>query len=442
MANFLRYLAIFLFSSSLFAAEPGEIDLAGWVKNAEGTYTKAFSDSNGTSRVTLNNPPTGLSTTSTALVNTSKGVQSFDITKTADVDVSRVGKAMRGLAVLGGPVGLTLTAVSLVCELTTICNQAGQWMMEPAADPSTPNSYPATNGKWTAWNNRYVATPEAGCRDAERISQNVGASPPYIYHHIEQVNSTTYKCYATHNQTGGTFYASNTSSIAGCAPGYTVSGANCVKDGVVPVPVTASDWDSKESLLNDSRFVPELNEKGIALPTSGIPTLNADQKKRLGVDSEPTKDSQGNVTGRQETVTEIEAVDAGTSDKPGKVIIKETITKIQYDNNNTQVSSSTSTSYSSQPQTENKPQTFEIKFDEVPPVELPTHNVQATFTHTSWGNGSCPPDIPIALPYSGANFLIPTQPVCSTAEQINPFVLLLASIAGIYIVSGVRGGEK
>lgn len=27
-------------------------------------------------------------------------------------------------------------------------------------------------------------------------------------------------------------------------------------------------------------------------------------------------------------------------------------------------------------------------------------------------------------------------------EQTNPFVLLLASIAGIYIVSGVRGGEK
>lgn len=234
-----------------------------------------------------------------------------------------------------------------------------------------------------------------------------------------------------------------TPRMSGCAANYVLIGAQCVLQGnSEPRVPTATDWDSKQSLLNDSRFVPELNEKGIALPTSGIPTLSPDQKKRLGVDSEPTKDSQGNVTGRQETVTEIEAVDAGTSDKPGKVIIKETVTKIQYDNNNTQVSSSTSTSYSSQPQVDNKPQTFEIKFDEVPPAELPTHNVQATFSHTSWGNGSCPPDIPIALPYSGANFLIPTQPVCSTAEQINPFVLLLASIAGIYIVSGVRGGEK
>ena len=143
---------------------------------------------------------------------------------------------------------------------------------------------------------------------------------------------------------------------------YTKTGTTCTLNGnpAANVP-TAADWDSKQSLLNDSRFVPELNEKGIPLPTSGIPTLNADQKKRLGVESTSTKDAQGNVTGREETAT-----------------------KIQYDNNNTQISSNTSTSYSSQPQTENKPQTFEIKFDEVPPAELPTHNVQATFSSTSW----------------------------------------------------------
>lgn len=150
------------------------------------------------------------------MVQTSKGLQSFNITKTADVDVSRVGKAMRGLAVLGGPVGLTLTAVSLVCELTTICNQAGQWMMEPAADPSSPNSYPSVNGKWTAWGSRYVATPEAGCRDAERIQQNVGPTLQYQYDHIKQISSNTYKCFAKRISDGVSgFYASNTSQLPG-----------------------------------------------------------------------------------------------------------------------------------------------------------------------------------------------------------------------------------
>ena len=123
MANHYRLIWLFVFLPSLaLAAEPGEIDLAGWVKNTDGTYTKAFGDS----KVTLTSPPQGIKTTSTATVNTSKGLIPFEISKTANVDVSRVGKAVRGLAVAAGPVGMTLTAVSLVCELSNICNQAGQ----------------------------------------------------------------------------------------------------------------------------------------------------------------------------------------------------------------------------------------------------------------------------------------------------------------------------
>ncbi|MDO8334992.1 MAG: virulence factor TspB C-terminal domain-related protein [Nitrosomonas sp.] len=36
---------------------------------------------------------------------------------------------------------------------------------------------------------------------------------------------------------------------------------------------------------------------------------------------------------------------------------------------------------------------------------------------------------------------MPTQPVCDTAEMINPFTLLLASIISVYIIAGVRGGS-
>ena len=56
-------------------APVGFIDLAGWVKNADGTSTRAFSDGNGTTaRVTLTSAPKGITTTSTAVVQTSKGV--------------------------------------------------------------------------------------------------------------------------------------------------------------------------------------------------------------------------------------------------------------------------------------------------------------------------------------------------------------------------------
>ncbi|MBK9663341.1 MAG: hypothetical protein IPO71_10135 [Nitrosomonas sp.] len=190
-------------------------------------------------------------------------------------------------------------------------------------------------------------------------------------------------------------------------------------------------------MLNDQRFVPELNEKGADIPT-GVPTLTPNQKKQLGLDSVPTKDSSGNITGREDTTTEIEAVDAGTSDNPGRVIIKETKTTIKYDTNNTQISSTTNTSYSSQPQ-EKEPSQFTISFDTVPEATLPSYSVPNTFNSDSWGSGTCPPNIDVSL--TNHSFTIPTQPVCDTAEMINPFTLLLASIISVYIIAGVRGGS-
>ncbi|WP_177166139.1 hypothetical protein [Nitrosomonas ureae] len=56
------------------------------------------------------------------------------------------------------------------------------------------------------------------------------------------------------------------------------------------VPVTAENWDSKASQLNDDRFVPELINKGESVP-SGVSTLTPDQKKGLGFESKPTRDS-------------------------------------------------------------------------------------------------------------------------------------------------------
>ena len=68
MAYFLCILiAFFLFDSSVHA-EPvpvGAVDLAGWVKGADGTYSKAFTDGSGT-RANPNNAT--ITSTQNALV--------------------------------------------------------------------------------------------------------------------------------------------------------------------------------------------------------------------------------------------------------------------------------------------------------------------------------------------------------------------------------------
>ena len=422
------------------AAEVGTIDLAGWIKNPDGVYSRAFSDGNGTRSASGNT----LTSTSVATVNTSKGLVPFEITKTGSFDIPRIGKAIGKVAIASGPVGLTISTVSLICELSNICNQAGQWMAEGVDPyPNLPNSYPSSSGKWSGWTTNgqmtYYPTPETACGDPERIKQNCGATG-FVFDHIEATTqTTTYKCYCKRSSDNAVFYASNTNQLTGCSTQYTLSGTDCVKSGVTqPHVATANDWDSKATTLNDLRFIPELLEKAADLPT-GIPTLTPDQKKRLGVDSEPTKDAQGNITGRQETITEISAVDAGTSDKPGNVIIKETKTTIKYDTNNTQISTNTSTSYTNQPETV-KPTGFEIKFDEIGQATISNYNVPSTFNANSWGTGTCPPDIEISL--TNFTFSIPTSPICNFAEMIKPFVLMLASLLGVYIIAGVRGGSK
>lgn len=423
MAYIFSLLVLFLFSDSSFAAEPGVIDLAGWIKNENGTYTKAFNDPAGSSRVTLSSAPKGLSVTSTALVQTTKGITAMDIVKTANVNTARLGSAMVGLAKKAGPVGLTLTAATLVCELTNICNQAGSWFTTQVETLPNPDT-----DLWI-------------CSHSTTMQGTINQCKANYY----ACNSPNRLCSEDAVVEGGYGYKFKMSQksdgfVNGYADMYRLTKWVPSPTGT-PTPTTDTDWNNAAPKLNDDRVTPHLIEADEPLPTDGVPTLTPDQKKRLGLDSVPTKDSSGNITGREDTTTEIEAVDAGTSDNPGRVIIKETKTTVKYDNSNTQISSTTNTSYTSQPQPDQKQQSFEIKFDEVPAAELPVHNVQATFNSTSWGNGTCPPDIPIDISYYPVNLVIPTAPICDTAEKINPFVLLLASIAGIYIVSGVRSTE-
>ncbi|MER0169621.1 MAG: hypothetical protein DU489_03240 [Nitrosomonas sp.] len=355
MANFYRLIPffLFLFPSVSFAsvwagpgpAPVGWINLAGWIKNADGTNTRAFSDGNGTTaRVTLTSAPKGITTTSTALVQTSKGITAMDIVKTANVNTARLGSGMVALAKKAGPLGMTLTAASLVCELTSICNDAGNWVFNNPfsnADdypPTTPVGFYIAGGR----NGTQSASQSQSCKQLAGLdlANSKTTSEGAICKEFYPDGVTLWRNVAVYWVGAGS-----------CPTHYTLTGSSCVlNESAAGGAPSSTDWDSAATKLNDDRVTPHLIDAGESVPTDSVPTLTAGQKKGLGLDSVPTKDSSGNVTGREDTTTEIEAVDAGTADNPGAVIIKETKTTVKYDNSNTQISSTTNTSYTNQPE--------------------------------------------------------------------------------------------
>jgi len=435
MAHYHRliFLLCCLYPSITFAtlgSGVGEINLAGWIKQTDGTYAKAFTNADGTgSKVTLTSAPKGITTTSTALVQTSKGAIGMDIEKTVNVATSRLGPTVAAFAKKAGPLGMAVTAASLVCELTNICNQAGQWIL--GADPGLsgfPTSTPVY--KWAGYNGAYFPDPYTACNSPAYLTYRgaVSASP-------SMVTETNYDCGF---KTSSGYHVDGWSGrISGCADNYVLTGSTCTLQGNPdPKPPAATDWDNAASKLNDDRFTPHLIDAGESVPTDAVPTLTPGQKRDLGKDVEPTKDSSGNITGRKETTTAAEVVDNGTADKPGSVIIKETKVTNYYDNSNTLINSETSTSYTNQP-TKEEPSPITVSFDTVPEAKLNTYNVPNTYAATSWGSGSCPPDIDVVL--TNFSFVIPTEPICDFAEMIKPFVLLLGTLSSLFIISGTRG---
>ncbi|MBV6446695.1 virulence factor TspB C-terminal domain-related protein [Nitrosomonas sp.] len=427
MAHYHRliFLLCCLYPSITFATlgnGVGEINLGGWIKQADGTYAKAFTNPDGTSStVKLTSAPKGITGTSTALVQTSKGTIGMDIQKTVNVATSRLGPAVVAFAKKAGPLGMALTAASLVCDLTTICNHNGVWQI--AQYPPLTDQYRSMIG-WTVNSTNY---PDKNLDQALCASTPNCSSYTFDYSVLKVV---------TGHVTGNLpkYYVPT-----GALVGYVT--VTSIGTYVTPSPssysnATDSDWTAKQSLLNDDRFTPHLIDAGESVPTDAVPTLTPGQKRDLGKDVEPTKDSSGNITGRKETTTAAEVVDNGTADKPGSVIIKETKVTNYYDNSNTLINSETSTSYTNQPD-KTEPSPITISFDTVPEATLPTYNVPNTFTQTSWGIGVCPPDIDVVL--TNFSFVIPTAPFCNFAEMINPFVLLLGSLSSAFIISGTRG---
>jgi len=442
MVNFYR---IVLFTLSLYSplcfsavwtgdgpAPPGYIDLAGFIKDERGVYSRAFTPDLPTRSTPDNNT---VRTTSHPVIQTSKGAQTFDVTRSATVDVARVGKAFAKFAIASGPVGMALNIAQLACDLSSICNQAGQWMMNAPYDPTL---YPdqtasiesfCTSGICSGANDTRAGSASQSCKTAAEVKQFWGSGKKGI-----AISATS--CEVRDSSTNSVVLTSPITKVAGCPPLYVPSGSVCQFTGNNDsAPATQADWDSKESQLNDARFVPELVSKGADVPVN-VPTIVGTPSKVLSDETTPTKDPQGNVTGSRRTTTTGELSDGASADHPSGGSYQEKTTVINYDINNTVINSTTTTTTQQQPEK----QSFEIKFDEVPPATAQTYEVPNTFASTSWGTGQCPPDVQVNT--KNVDFAIPTQPICDTATMVNPFMLMLSTLIGIYIIAGVRGGAN
>lgn len=411
---------------------------SGIIRDSNGNYSRV--SPNGTIRSLSSN--TSLMVKEAPTFQSAKGNFAIEITRYSPIDVNRVGKAVVKFAKIAGPVGMALAAADLICDLSNICNQSGQWVAQGNDPlPGQPSSYPVADGKWTAWANRFASSPEMGCRDPERITVNTGSASSFEYDHMTQIDQNTYSCWARSKTTGSVFYASNTSKAPGCSDGYIISGSLCLKQGLTEShPATQSDWDGAESKLNDDRLVPELESKGQDLPV-GNPTIPNPVEKIVDQKTTTNKDQSGNTTGTTEETTKIKLEDASPTENPTNspsiIRITESTTTIKYDVNNNIISSSTTVNNSETPYP--KPEETKIEFDNSTDSELEKYALPSSFSYTSWGSGQCPPDRSVSYHYGTLNLTF--QPACDFAVAMQPAILAIAGFLAMFIIAGVRNND-
>lgn len=405
---------------------------SGYIRGSDGTFSHV--SANGTIRSVSSAQVMG--TVERINIPTERGTFPVELQRSANVDMTRLGKAVSKFAQKVGPVSMAIAAVDLVCDLTNICNTNGQWIAQGNDPlPGQPNSYPASQGSWSAWGNRYVSDPETGCKDPERITANVGPTSEYVYDHMEQVNADTYKCFARSLQYGSIFYASNTSRIANCATGYQLQASNCVKTGVTEShPATAQDWTNKENLLNDDRFVPHLNNADEDIPVQ-FPSIQIPINKQVSNTTATNRDANGNVTGTTQTKTEVELSDGPDQTKPNEITVIEKTTVTNYDVNNNVINSTTNVVNQEKP----APQEVKIEFDNTTDTPLENYSVPASFAYDSWGSGNCPADRTVSYHYGTLNLTF--EPACDFAIAMQPAILAVAGFLAMFIIAGVRNND-
>jgi hypothetical protein len=180
-----------------------------------------------------------------------------------------------------------------------------------------------------------------------------------------------------------------------------------------------------------------LIENGQPVPMSTVPILTPPAPVKISEEETVTRDDQGNITGTQRKTTTLTITDSATETRPGSVSGNEITTITNYNTSN--VITSTTTIDNSSPPPE-KPNKITVNFYNVEDVVLPTQYLDVDLNTNSWGEGTCP--APITVSTSLKEFTIPTQQYCDFATASRPFVLLIAGITGIFIITGFTRGQS
>jgi len=369
-------------------------------------------------------------------VNTSKGNYLVPVEKTLPISSAKVGKAATRFLKSLPVIATGLAIYDTVCDLTDICVSddalkyrsdsdqsryesivGGRWLPQgiaPGGSSVFKTTFQAALDETNCGAKGKIAYPESTCRFSQVETGNFGSGlnvkihydfkqgPPFAWS-LKSVSMWHYDPY----EFGPSSYRA----------------------------LTESDWTAAETKLNAQ---PQQTATALYNSDAPVPVLASTQSapvtQQIAQTSTQTKDAQGNITGTQVATTSVKVEDTSTTNNV-TYNVTEVTTITTYNENNEITNTQTSTSDNQPPKNTGTDETT-ISFDDVPPAQLEEEAPEFDlFSPVSWGEGTCPPDETLDL--SLTSLTISWEPTCNVAEQLRPILILFASIAAMYIVSGV-----
>ncbi len=363
----------------------------------------------------------------------------LEISRTATVDLLKVGSALGSIARKLSPVGMAIGTAAYICSETNICDIDGLWTIPATLDPNdypttTPIQSYCTSGMCSGQYDTRAPTASESCRIAAEVVKLWGNNRTG-----SAISST--ECEVRNTDTNSILTTGTIAIVASCPPKYSNSGGQCVltESNESRTPIQA-DWDAAESALNQPASTDHVLNNGGDVPVDVTtpPTIdNAPISQPIGTTTSTIYDANNNATGTQTKETTLTVTDGATSNAPNQITYNETTIINNYDLNNNLIDSTVTETSAPPPASPESPDIdYQFKFDEVSDNDLQEYEFPAVFSQDSWGSGSCPADRSVS--YSHGNLELTYQPVCEFAEGIKPAVLVIAGLAAMFIVSGVR----